>query len=361
MLLFKLMHGGLGLTNIKKISAGSNGQTTYILMNTGDLWASGLNTSGEMGLGTTTQLYPNWTKIATNVDDVTAGEASALYETRIKELFWTGNSSSGECGVNTSTNVWTKQTSPTINRLIGCGRKHTFAINGSGQTVCTGLNTNGQLGIGDRLNKTTWTLHPNQTNILAGAAYDHTVAVFGDGTLWGCGRNEFNQLGLSDTGDVLTMTQLNLSNVKMLGTGENHTIALKNDGTVWVTGRNRYGQLGMGNKTNVSTWTQMPISGVRAISCGVLHTLLLKQNGELWGCGRNLYGQLGIGSNTADQVSPLYLGLNNVSFIKAAAGASYAIVGTKLKVSGLNQTGKLGIGTTTDINTWQDSLISQLK
>lgn len=358
MLLFKLMRT---MTNIKKIAVGSNGQTTYVLMYTGNLWASGLNSSGEMGLGTTTQLYPNWTLVANNVDDVIVGEVSALYKTRNGELFWTGDSTNGECGVASTTSTWTKQETTNTRGLIGCGRRHSFMFNGSGQTVCSGFNGNGQLGVGDRVNRTSWTIHPNQTRILAGAAYDHTVAVFPDGNLYGCGKNEFNQLGLASTGDVLTFTQLALPNVKMLGTGENHTIALKNDGTVWVTGRNRYGQLGQGNKVNVSTWTQMPITGVKAISCGVYHTLILKQNGELWGCGRNLYGQLGIGANTSDQVSPIYLGLNNVSYIRAAAGASYAIVGTKLKVAGLNQTGKLGLGTTTDVNTWQDSLISALK
>lgn len=358
MLLFKYAQT---LTNIKKIAAGSNGQTTFILMNTGSLWAAGLNTSGEMGLGTTQQLYPNWTLVASNVADVIVGEASVMYRTNTNQLYWTGDSSNGECGIASERTRWTLHAT-TSKKLIGCGRRHSFIFNGNNQTVCSGRNTNGQLGVGDRDNRTQWFLHPNQTSILAGAAYDHTIAVFPDGTLWGCGRNQYNQLGLSNTNDVLTMTQLNLPNVKMLGVGENHSIALKNDGTVWVTGRNRYGQLGLGNTTTTTTWTQIPtLSNIKAISSGVQHTLFLRTDGQLWGCGRNLYGQLGIGSNTANQLTPIYLGLSNVSSMKAGAAASYAIVGSKLKVTGLNQTGKLGIGTTTDINTWQDSLINPLK
>lgn len=331
MLLFKLMRNA---TNIKKIAAGANSQTTYILMDNGNLWAAGDNSQGVFGLNTATPSYNRWTKVASNVEDVVAGETSVLYKSFNRELFWVGSSTNGECGVSSSTRVWTKQSQPIL-KLLGSGRGSSFILTPTNQLLCAGLNTNGQLGINSRVNQLSWVANPLQTqSILAGSAYDHTVIVLPDGTLRGCGRNQFNQLGIADTGDKLTFINLNLPNVKMLGTGENHTIALKHDGTVWVTGRNRYGQLGTGNETNVATWTQIGINNVKAISCGVYHTLFLKNNGELWGCGRNQFGQLGIGNNLTNKTTPTFLGLRNVSYIKGSAGASYALVGTKLKVAG---------------------------
>ena len=124
-----------------------------------------------------------------------------------------------------------------------------------------GQNTYGQLGLGDSNNRYTFTQVTTNTDdikeIYCGAG--HTLILENDGTLWGCGYNVDGELGLGDTTDRTTFTQVttNTDDIKQVYCGENHTLILKNDGTLWSTGLNNCGQLGLGDTGNRSTFTQV--------------------------------------------------------------------------------------------------------
>ena len=64
---------------------------------------------------------------------------------------------------------------------------------------------------------------------------NHTLMLKNDGTLWGCGRNADGQLGLGDTIDrsTFTLIGINTNDIKSVYCGSYHTIILKNDGTLW--------------------------------------------------------------------------------------------------------------------------------
>ena len=88
---------------------------------------------------------------------------------------------------------------------------------------------------------------------------EHSLILKNDGTLLGCGRNAEGQLGLGDTTNRTTFTQVttNTDNIKSVCCGYDHTFILKNDNTLWGCGGNQYGQLGLGNTTNRTTITQV--------------------------------------------------------------------------------------------------------
>ena len=57
---------------------------------------------------------------------------------------------------------------------------------------------------------------------------NHSLILENDGALWGCGLNTSGQLGLGDTNNRYTFTQVVTNDVKSVYCGENHTFILKN-------------------------------------------------------------------------------------------------------------------------------------
>ena len=135
----------------------------------------------------------------------------------------------------------------------------------------------------------------------------HAVALKNDGTVWAWGSNGYGQLGDgTTTGRNIPVQVSDLTGVTAISAGDSHTVALKNDGTVWAWGLNNYCQLGDGTNTNRNTPVQ--VIGLRtdgiAISAGGLHTVALKNNGTVWAWGLNYSGQLGDGTTT-DSYTPI--------------------------------------------------------
>lgn len=64
---------------------------------------------------------------------------------------------------------------------------------------------------------------------------NHTLIIKNDNTLWGCGLNSYGQLGLGDTTNRTTFTEIieNADNIKSVYCGYMYTLILKNDDTLW--------------------------------------------------------------------------------------------------------------------------------
>ena len=221
-------------------------------------------------------------------------------------LWGCGRNYEGQLGLGDGTNR-TTFTEITTNvddiKTINCGQYYTFILKNDGTLWGCGRNYEGQLGLGDTNSRTTFTQITINTDgiksVCCGA--NHTIMLKNDGTLWGCGHNEFGQLGLGNTNNRNTFTQIatNADNVKSVHCGEDYTIILKNDGTLWGCGHNEFGQLGLGNTNNRNTFTQITTNAndIKEIYCGGYHTFILKNDGTLWSCGRNEDGQLGLRDN----------------------------------------------------------------
>jgi alpha-tubulin suppressor-like RCC1 family protein len=177
---------------------------------------------------------------------------------------------------------------------------------------------------------------------------EFTIGLRSDSTLWGFGQNGNGQLGTEDFPDTDTPVQLVTSNKwKDIAAGSFHTIALAADGSLWGWGLNGNGQIG--NDTTYVT-RQQPVavmSGARwlSIAAGQGHSLAIKSDGTLWAAGVNATGQLGTGDTTQRQ-EWTQIGTDNDWKLIAAGGIfSFGIKNDgSLWAWGYNDDGELGLG-----------------
>lgn len=225
------------------------------------------------------------------------------------------------------------------------------ASSGTGLYVW-GLNTSGQLGLGDVVNRSS----PVQlgsgneySKISAGTA--QTLAIKTDGTLWAWGSNNVGELGLGDIAGRSSPVQVgSLSNWSQVSTGLDHSLAVKTDGTLWAWGTGGNGRLGSGNTTSRSSPIQIgSLTDWSRVFAGAFHSLAIKTDATLWAWGLNTSGQLGLG--TASSVSsPVQVGseISWVADTEACSAGGLHSLGRRSPLLGYawgaNNRGQLGQG-----------------
>lgn len=151
---------------------------------------------------------------------------------------------------------------------IDAGGFHTCAIRQSGQVVCWGANTEGQLGDGSMTNRNTWV---NATGVTAATKvsghHGHSCAVSG-GQLKCWGANDESQLGDGQTHQSCSGLDCSTSAITLgspiatvadVGTGYSHTCAIRPSGQAYCWGLEDNGRLGNGTLNTHAT----PFSLVR--------------------------------------------------------------------------------------------------
>lgn len=125
------------------------------------------------------------------------------------------------------------------------------------------------------------------------------LAIKTDGTMWSFGSNNFGQLGLGDTVNRSSFTQIGTDTDWKCANGyTDHGAAIKTDGTLWTWGSNLSGQLGHGDTTDRLVPTQVGTdTDWDLVVCSNSVTMATKTNGEIWGSGGNASNQLGNGNN----------------------------------------------------------------
>ena len=338
---------------------------SLILKNDGTLWSCGANGDGELGLGDTNWRY-TFTEITTNANDIKEIYCGWHYTFILKNdgtLWGCGRNDYSQLGLgdNIDRNTFTQITTNADNiKSVYCGSEHTLILKNDGTLWGTGYNEYGQLGLGDNTNRTAFTqitTNADDVKSVYCGGY-HTFILEYDGTLWGTGNNEYGQLGLGDRNYRTTFTQIttNANDIKSVYCGRNHTLILKNDGTLWGCGQNNYGQLGLGDTNNRTTFTEITTNAddVKSVYCGYDHTIILKNDGTLWGTGYNGYGELGLGdSNNKTTFTQITTNTDNIKQIYCGWGHTLILKndGT-LWGTGYNKDGRLGLGDSTNRSTF---------
>ena len=239
---------------------------SLILKNDGTLWSTGYNGYGQLGLGNNTD-RTTFTEITINTDDIKSVYCGYYYTLILENdgtLWGCGANGYGQLGLGDTNNrnIFTQVTTDVNDiKQVYCGGYHTLMLKNDGTLWGCGNNEYGQLGLEDSNNRNTFTQITNNVDDIKSVYCGgyHTLILKNDNTLWGCGANGSGQLGLGDKTNRTTFTQIttNADDIKSVYCGYYHTIISKNDGTLWSCGNGGYGRLGLGDAKDRTTFTEI--------------------------------------------------------------------------------------------------------
>jgi alpha-tubulin suppressor-like RCC1 family protein len=337
-------HGELGLNNTTNYSnpnqvgalswlRTASSYHTLAISSNGALWAFGQNSNyGQLGLGNLTNYSsPKQVGALTNWSSISNGTYCSLSIKTDGTLWSWGQNTQGQLGLgNTTAYSSPKQIGAltTWSKVSARGGRHVLAVKTDGTLWSWGINSNGELGLGN----TTYYSSPKQIGAgttwasVSAGSFGSSFAIKTDGSLWSWGRNDGGELGLGNTTNYSSPKQVGaLTNWSSISGSGRTSLAIKTDGSLWSWSLNGSGQLGLGNTTAYSSPKQVgSLTNWLAISAGKYMGSAIKTDGTLWTWGRNDFGQLGLG-NTVNRSSPNQVGSSTTWLFLSS---SYSIIAT---------------------------------
>lgn len=280
-----------------------------------NIYATGYNGQGQLGIGSRDNAY-SLTRVVLpsyrDIKSVTCGGYHTIFLTNSGEVYVTGYNAFGQLGLGHTDNVYTpvKLTSLSDIEEVYAGGYHTFFVTRSGDVYGCGKNDYGQLGIYPRQEIV------NTPTKLITIVRPVKIACGGDYTIFenvekpffqGAGYNGYGQLGdgtytnaseaLTTLDPVLPEEVLN-STIEMIQCGSHHTLFLLDNRNVYGAGSNMYGQLGLGQNTpDSNTFVKINVQGIQNIVTDAYTSIFQVDTKILYGCGHNRLGELGLGDN----------------------------------------------------------------
>ena len=134
-------------------------------------------------------------------------------------------------------------------------------------------------------------------HVFSGPAASHTVVIDTERRAYVWGRNEDGQLGLGDTVNRYVPTPvLPGERIKSGACGPNHTMLYTTMGALFAAGANGSAQLGTGTTHPKTSFTRIEsLAEVVSVACGREFTAAVNADGEVYTWGHPEYGQLGNG------------------------------------------------------------------
>ena len=355
---------GAGLTGVvtgniltvTALTAATSGAITH------ELFGSGNNTYGQLGIGSTINATAFASMITPNSSYKDIGGCSgAFYAIKQDGTLWgVGYDINGQLG-GTGNKSSLVQLSASTNwtRIKGGGASPKF-MNTAGELWGIGTDAYGLLGNGSGSASSSLVQFGANSNwIDGGSGNTYALAVASDGTLWAAGENYWGDFGNgASTGNASypSPVQTNTSTWASVSAGYAGTCfagGIQTNGTLWMWGSNGgaygvpAGLLGTNNTIGYSSPVQIGTSTWKHLSCGYNHSLAIDSAGTLWAWGSGVHGELGNGSITGTS-SPVAIA-STLSWADISAGY-YISAGIKsdgtLWTWGDNSQGALGLTST---------------
>jgi alpha-tubulin suppressor-like RCC1 family protein len=298
-----------------------------------------------------------------------------------------GDGADGRLGLLNTESIGDNETPATVGTVdLGVGVKakqvvaggtHTCALRTSGNVMCWGLGTDGQLGYGATASIGNIESPASAGTVYLGdgveveeiaAGFSHSCALLTTGDIMCWGSGTFGKLGYSNVdaiGDTEHPASAGTVNIgagvtaKQVATSSSgdSTCALLTTDDVMCWGRNNYGQLGYGNQDDIGDDEHPASAGtvnlgagaaVKQIAVGGFHTCAVLTTGDVKCWGLNNHGQLGYGNtdDIGDNETP-----DSVGMVNLGGTAEYVAAG---------QFHTCALLTTGDVMCWGNSGYGQL-
>lgn len=278
------------------IGAWAGTYSSYLLNTKNELWSTGYNDSGQLGIGNTN--YRESASLSLADVKLAASSCEGYFAGAVKNdntLWFTGYGGNGSFGNGTydSYSTWTETVlegditgSGAITNLV-TGDYYSALLMQDG-TVW--VSTDETFGLG----ATTFTQVATNVKAISGGGY-HLLYIKNDNTLWGIGDNWDNQLG-SDSQPYYAWDEPYqiASNVASCAAMGYHSAYIDTNGTLFTFGDNGSGQLGTSygyDDFSVATPQQID-TDVKFVGGGDDFTYYIKNDGTLYGMGNGNDGQL---------------------------------------------------------------------
>ena len=264
-----------GLSGIIQVAVG--GGHVLALDSAGTVWSWGNNTDGQLGNGTTSSIpYSNPSPVPVpginGIVQIAAGGSFSLALRGDGTVYAWGLNSSGQLGDGTTVSRDSPEALPAlageVSRLIA-GDQTSYAIRFDGTLLSWGSNSGGLLGRGPAPGfSATPTLVPGLTGVTQVASSAASTLAVADpgGTMWAWGPNSGGESGDGTTTAHATPEQTSLSGVARVAAGGLMGAAALSNGSLMTWGENGSGQLGQGSHDASVYATPAPVRTLAGVS-----------------------------------------------------------------------------------------------
>jgi len=227
-----------GISNVKKVAAGE--RHTLALLENGDVYSFGLRDSGRLGLGPDVPQHvttPMKIPFPDKARDVAANSAHSLVVLENGDVYSFGHSRGGRLGIIDPPGATAYDTPHKIEGLgpakaVATGDIHSLVLLENGDLYTFGGNSYGQLGHGDTEDRS----FPTRVDALSGVAAivdstygAHSLVQLENGELYSFGAGSNGQLGHGDREQKTTPTLIETfqgSNVLDFAAGDRHCLVV---------------------------------------------------------------------------------------------------------------------------------------
>jgi alpha-tubulin suppressor-like RCC1 family protein len=334
--------------------------STCGLDRTGVAYCWGANDGGQLGDGTMIDRNsPVAVSTSARFVAIAAAEGHTCALTGAGEVYCWGYRSYGAIGDGSTAQLPIPRSALVPTRLstdirfvsIVASFFHTCALSADGVAYCWGLNAEGSLGDGTRLNRGVPTAveTPIRFSKLV-TGYNHTCGLAG-GAVYCWGFNQNGELGVSgvSAGELRPRLVNSDQQFVALTAKGSHTCALTATGVSYCWGYDAWGQLGSGSTGQ--TFNSRPTavaSDLRfeRIEAGDTHTCALTGSGEMYCWGLNVFGGDGPDGGIRDRPTKIATDLRFLAIAPAVYHLCALSVdpNRELYCWGSNEFGQLGSG-----------------